>query len=681
MLTRVIISIVIGFIISFVIIIPLNSHRQFATILKNPTYIVNQKDQGITLYDRHGRSFFHFYEAKPKHIIPLSNIPPITQHAIIAIEDQTFYQHLGLSPRGIIRSLKANTQAGKIVYGGSTITQQVVKNTLLTPQKSWLRKYKEAFLALELELRYSKQQILEMYFNTAYFGEGAFGIEEAAQTYFQISAKDLNLAQSALLAGLLTQPSLLSPLSYDPNAAFNRQKIVLQNMAEQGYITLAEKEGALQEKLVFNPEPIARSAAAPHFALYVRDQLIQEFGEPYVIRSGLRVTTTLDLDIQAQAQEAITSQVAALKTRGAGNGAAVVIDPLSHEILAMVGSTSWYDPKWGKANMAISPRQTGSAFKPIVYAAAFEKQLITPATILLDIPTTFGANYRPQDYDGKSRGPVTVRRALANSLNVPAVAVMQKAGVTAVTQLAKALSITSLSQAQDHNLALALGAGEISLLELTNSYSTFAAVGNHLPAQAIISITDKQEQAVAMAKATPAQKVSPATAFLISSILSDNTARAEIFGRTLTISRPAAVKTGTSQNYRDAWTVGYTPQLAVGVWIGNNDNTPMQALAGALGAAPAWKNIMETTLTNHAILAFEPPQNIQKVTLCRRLNPTPQTGEETPPPTVARYQEYFLAGSSPKNRCGQYIEPQATPKAPEIVQNLTPISNDAVTLH
>ncbi|MBI3255620.1 MAG: penicillin-binding protein [Candidatus Andersenbacteria bacterium] len=516
-----------------------------------------------------------------------------------------------------------------------------------------------------------------MYFNTAYFGEGAFGIEEAAQTYFQVPAKDLTLAQSALLSGLLTQPSLLSPLSYDPQAAFTRQRIVLQNMAEQGHITLKQKEVALKEPLTFNPSPPARSYAAPHFALYIRDQLIKEFGEPYVIRSGLRVTTTLDLDIQAQAEQAIATQVAALKKRGAGNGAAIVIDPITHQILAMVGSKGWYEETWGKANMATSPRQTGSAFKPLVYATAFEQGLITPATVLLDVPTTFGTDYRPQDYDGKSRGPVTVRRALANSLNVPAVATMQKVGVKAVAEFAKALSVTSLSEANDYNLALALGAGEISLLELTNSYATFAADGLHLPAQAILSVTNKQDKTLDAFAAVAEQKISPGTAFLISSILSDNSARAEIFGRSLTISRPAAVKTGTSQNYRDAWTVGYTPQLAVGIWIGNNDNTPMQALAGALGAAPAWKNIMEANLKNQPVIAFEPPNTIEQITLCRRLNPSP-TPEQTAPPSFTTYKEYFLAGTAPKNRCA------SAPRMPnpEIVRTISgPISNGVTTLH
>lgn len=668
MVTRIIVSIIIGSIISAVIIVPLNSHRQFKNILQSPTYIINQKNQGITLYDRHGRSFFHFYEAKPKRIVPLTEIPKTTRQAVIAIEDQTFYQHLGISPRGIIRSIKANSQAGKIMYGGSTITQQVVKNTLLTPKKSWLRKYKEAFLAIELEARYSKEKILEMYFNTAYFGEGAFGIEEAAHTYFQVPAKELTLAQSALLAGLLTQPSLLSPLSYDPKAALLRQRIVLQNMAEQGYITLAEKEAALKEQLAFNPTPVARSHAAPHFALYVRDQLIKEFGEQYVVRAGLRVTTTLDLDIQAQAEQAIASQVQNLKRRGAGNGAAVVIDPKNHEIIAMVGSHNWFDTTWGKANMATSPRQTGSAFKPLVYATAFEKGLITPATVVMDVPTTFGTNYRPQDYDGKSRGAVTIRRALANSLNVPAVAIMQKVGVKAVAQLAQALSITSLSETHDYNLALALGAGEISLLELTNSYATLAASGLHQPAQSIISISDKQEKKVKQESQQATQVVSPETAFLVSSILSDNQARAEIFGKSLTISRPAAVKTGTSQQYRDAWTIGYTPQLAVGIWIGNNDNKPMQALAGALGAAPAWKQIMETVLHDKTTVAFEAPPSIEQVTLCRRLNPSPQPDHATPPPVIT-YQEYFLAGTAPPNRC--YKAPRAA--QPEIVQHQTAI--------
>ncbi len=661
MVARIAISAVIGIMLAVIIVIPLNAHYKYSSILASPTAIINQKDTGITLLDRHGHPFFHFYQARSKKIISVSQVPLLMQQAIIAIEDQTFYQHAGISPRGIIRAAWANIQGGKILYGGSTLTQQIIKNTLLHSQKSWLRKYQEAYLAMELEARYDKAQIMEMYMNTAYFGEGAFGVEEAAQTYFNKGASELTLGEESLLAGLLTEPSLLSPLSHDPKQAMLRQHIVLQKMVEMGFIKPEEKQAAQAEPLAFNQEPIFRNEAAPHFALYVRDLLNATFGENYIARSGLKVTTTIDLDIQRQAETALQEQLEKLKYRGASNGAVVVIDPATHEILAMVGSRDWFTEGFGKFNMAISPRQTGSAFKPIVYAAGFEQGAITPATILLDTPTTFGKDYRPADYDGKSRGPVTVRRALANSLNVPAVSVMQKVGVRTVAALAKSVGITSLSESQDYNLALALGAGEVSLTQLTNAYATLAANGQYLPAQAILGLSDKQDKPVPIFHSQPEQAISREATFLISSILSDNFARAEIFGRSLTISRPAAVKTGTSQNYRDAWTLGYTPQLTVGVWIGNNDNRPMNSLAGAMGAAPVWKNLMEKLLISQPIVAFEQPATITQASLCT----AKQTENEI---RLLSYKEYFVAGTEPRWRCPKIFPSPSTAPNPEVAQ-------------
>lgn len=649
--TRVFISIIAGCLLAGATVIPLNAYNQYKQILTSPTAIINRKDTGIVLADRQGRSFFHFYEAKSRRLIPLTEVPLITQQAIIAIEDETFYSHWGISPQGIVRSMIKNIQAGRVIYGGSTITQQVIKNSLLTPKKSWLRKYQEAFLAFVLEKRYSKQQILEMYVNSAYFGEGAFGIEEATQTYFGKRASELTLSESALLAGLLTSPSTLSPLSHEGKDAKTRQSLVLENMRELGFITAKQKQTALKEKLAYSQAGVARNAAAPHFALLVRDELIKTYGEEALARAGIKVVTTLDLDIQTQAETALVSQLETLKVRGANNGAVVIIDPTTHEVMAMVGSKNWFSMPYGKVNMAVSPRQPGSSFKPIVYAAGFDTQNITPATTLSDVPTTFGTNYRPADYDGKYRGPVAVRRALANSLNIPAVQVMQKVGVRAAIHIAEQFGITSLGDPNEQNLALALGAGEVSLLEMTNAYATLSDQGQFLPSQTILSITDKRGQAVDIEKPTPKEAVSPETAFLISSILSDNKARAEIFGNTLTISRPAAVKTGTSQSYRDAWTIGYTPQLTVGVWIGNNDNQAMDKLAGALGAAPVWKNLMEKLLEGKPTLSFAQPSNITTATLCWH------TTDENKNDIYHAAQEYFVTGTQPLRSCQKKIQP------------------------
>jgi membrane peptidoglycan carboxypeptidase len=457
--------------------IPIFTYLYFAKDLHTRESIMNRNDTGLLLTDRHGTPFFSFYEARDKTNIPLHKIPVHVQQAVISAEDKEFYHHPGFSLRGIIRSLYLDIVKKDVAFGGSTITQQLVKNSLLHPQKSFLRKYQEIVLAQEIERKFSKEDILEMYLNSAYFGEGSFGIEEAALAYFGKHAESLTLSEAAMLAGILPSPSRMSPISGDKEEAFERQHLVLDAMVSLHYLSQEEAERATKLQLVFHPIRDRLNARAPHFALMVRQELVDAFGEERVSRSGFTVRTTLDLAWQTFAEQTVKTQVAKLAGQNVSNGAAVVIDPKNGEIRAFVGSVDWYNKDFGKVNIPTSLRPPGSAFKPIIYAAAMEKKIITPATVLHDRPTKFAGNYKPEDYDKKTRGNVLVRRALANSLNIPAVEIMTKLGVENALAKAKAFGITTLQDPSQYGLSLVLGAGEVKLLELTNAYGAFANKG------------------------------------------------------------------------------------------------------------------------------------------------------------------------------------------------------------
>jgi 1A family penicillin-binding protein len=633
------------------IIIPPATYLYFAKDLKNKESVMNRQETGLVLLDRDGNKFYALDQAKSISYVPISEIPIAAQDAIIASEDKNFYTNAGFSIRGMLRAFVVNIFAGRVVEGGSTITQQLAKNAFLSSSRNVIRKYQELVLATELNRRFSKEDVLEMYLNSVYFGEGAFGIENAAQAYFGISTKELDLAQSALLIGLLPAPSVYSPLSNPPDKALTRQKVVLQEMVESGMITQDQADQAANEKLQYNPQVRTENTLAPHFAYYVRDQLIKEYGEERVIRDGFTVTTTLNRNLQEYAESSVKTQVTRLTYNEVSNAAVVALDPKNGQILTMVGSYDWNDPDFGQTNMAVTSRQPGSSFKPIIYARAIEDKLITPATILHDVKTTFSGGYEPHDYDRRYRGDVTVRRALATSLNIPAVEVMEKVGVEHGIDQAKKLGIDTLDANHNYGLSLVLGTGEVPLLEMTNAYATFADEGLYHKTTGIISITDKYGKNVPIQTTTfiwfnpltwfagnysnGKQVVSKETAFLISSILSDNAARSEIFGGALSIGRPAAVKTGTTEDYRDALTIGYTPSLVVGVWVGNNDNMPMDNIAGSLGAAPIWRNVMESYLMGTPIEQFTKPNFVISQTVC------PYGG-------IAGYTEYFIAGTQPE---------------------------------
>lgn len=630
----------------------------FASTLASKDSIMNRNKTGVTLLDRNGKPFYEFYNAHSTTYVPLSSIAPIAQKAVIASEDKDFYKEPGFSVNGILRAVYTNLVPGGGGSGGSTITQQLVKNALLSQEQTLLRKYQEIILSVEIERRYTKDQILEMYLNSVYFGEGAFGIEDAARTYFGIPAKDLNLAQASMLIGLLPAPSAYSPISGNAQYAKQRQKYVLGRMQTDGDISQADNDTAYAQALTYQAPKADTNTAAPHFALMVKQALIDKYGEEQIARSGYQVKTTLNLDWQAQAQSVLAAQVSKLQYSKVSNGAVVALDPKTGEVLALVGSVDWNNDQFGKVNMATTTRQPGSSFKPIVYATGIEERDLTPATIFDDKLTDFGG-YEPHNYTGYFYGNVTARFALANSLNIPAVLALQKVGIQPVLTEAKALGISTLTDtAAQYGLPLALGSGQVRLTELTDAYATFANSGQYNPVQTILSISDKNNNVIYTSHPQPRTALSTQTSFIISSMLSDNAARSTTFGSSLNLSggRTAAVKTGTTEDYRDALTVGYTPSLVIGVWMGNNDNTPMTSIAGSVGSAPIWKQLMQSFLGGTPNESFAQPDGVVSLQVCRGTEAiAPTTGTNT-------YSEYFRASNVPSAHCNATPKEQPKPQ-------------------
>ncbi len=644
--------------ITIVIFIPVFTYVYFAKDLTSKDSIMNRNNTGIVLLDRNGEAFFEFYNAHYRKFVPLKDIPDSVKNSVIVAEDKDFYNHPGFSLQALAAALVANIKEQDLSYGGSTITQQLVKSSLLTPRKSIIRKAQELVLSQEIERRFSKDEILEMYLNSVYFGEGAFGIESAANSFFGKSAKELNLGEASLLAGLLSAPSIYSPISGDVQKGLRRQEYVLSEMVQAKYITQEEKEKAKKTKLSYVRKSNSISNLAPHFALMVREQLVKEYGEERVARSGFKIYTTIDLKWQRKIIPIVEEQVQSLEGSGATNASVVVVDSKTGEIRSLIGSRDWFNEEFGKVNMADTPRQPGSSFKPVVYALAMEQGIITPATTLKDQRVTFAGNYKPENYDKRFRGQVLVRRALANSLNVPAVQVQQMVGVSDTLNFSRNLGLTTLGEESDYGLSLVLGTAGVKLTELTNVYATFANKGKYHPVTTISKIEDKSGNIVYQKKEDGEQKISKQTAFLISSILSDNKARAEVFGKALTISRPAAVKTGTTEDYKDALTVGYTPQLAVGVWVGDNNNKPMNKIAGSLGAAPIWRRVMETVHTDMPVVPFEIPEGVKQISVC--------SGNGLLVRSNGGYgiiKEFFVEGTEPHRYCSAPRPPAASGSA------------------
>ncbi len=617
----------------------------------------------IRITDRYGRLLYDLIADEGGRHMPVSiqDIPVELINATIATEDSTFYENPGVDLRAILRALWINLQGGETLSGGSTITQQVARNLLLESgereQRTLRRKLRESLLAWQLARHLSKDEILTLYLNHMYYGAMSYGVEAAAQTYFGKSVTDLDLAESALLAGLPQAPAHYNPLT-DLDKAKKRQQVVLELMEKQGYISAEARALASREKLVFvaSPYPIE----APHFVLMIRDELGEWVADEVLYRAGgLTVRTTLDLDWQHHAERIIQSQLNALNQAdadspgaGIGNAALVAVDPQTGEILAMVGSPDYFDPTtYGAINMALSPRQPGSAFKPLVYTAAMDpdgEQPLTAATMILDVYTAFvthdGYAYAPLNFDHQEHGPVSLRQALGSSLNIPAVRVLDEVGLEPVIELARQLGITTFGDLDHYDLSLALGGGEVRLLELTAAYAAFANAGQFVSPVAILSIEDSHGRSYYTPSPLEArQVVDPRVAWLITDILSDDDARSIGFGynSVLQVGRQAAVKTGTTTDFRDNWTIGFLPDLAVGVWVGNADSKPMFNVTGLSGAAPIWHQFIRTVTSGVAEEAFVQPEGLIRQEICALSGLLPSEA------CTYRRFEWFIPGTEP----------------------------------
>lgn len=574
--------------------------------------------QTTRIYDRRGALLAELWEDGRRTWVGLDRISPHLINATIATEDATFYSNVGVDPARIFGAALRNAQEGQVVSGASTITMQLARNLFLGPDQRYSqtmdRKMLEAGLAQELTALFNKDELLEMYLNLLNYGHLAYGPEAASRVYFGKSAAELTLPEAALLAGIPQQPANLDPFRDFP-AAKARQRVVLDLMVRHGYLSPEEADAAYAEPLALNPDPDRRILLAPHFVFYVQDVLDARLGQGTAVRGGLTVTTTLDLRLQDLAQETVARTVATLGPKhDLTNAALVALRPFSGEVLAMVGSADFQDERIsGQVNVARSPRQPGSAIKPLLYALALHENLISPATVLWDIPVVYdlgsGLQYKPANYDGKFHGPVTVRTALANSYNIPAVKLLDAVTVERLLQRAEAFGIRSLDRGSAwYGLSLTLGGGEVTLLELTAAYAALASEGRQVAAEPILAVVDSRGRPITLAhrpSGEPLQAVSPAAAFLVTDILADNKARTPMFGANspLRLSRPAAAKTGTTDDWRDNWTLGYTRFLVTGVWAGNADGRPMKKVSGVAGAGPIWHDFMEGVLADPALLA------------------------------------------------------------------------------
>jgi penicillin-binding protein 1C len=672
------VALVVGIVLMFFIFL------WFSRDLPSPGKLIEaQSDNSTRIYDRNGIPLYSVYENVNRSYVKLDKIPKTLQNATIATEDKDFYKNQGFSVTGYIRGLILNPILHQTLAGGSTITQQLVKNVLLGSERTIPRKVKELVLSIQVDKKYSKDQILEMYLNDVPYGGSSIGVEAASESYFGKKVNELDLAQSAMLAGLPQAPSVYSP--YTGNKYYiGRTKQVLDAMQRQKYITKTEHDKAYAEVQKFTfAQRDSTSMKAPHFVIYVKQILAQQFGEAAVESGGLQVTTSLDYGIQKQAEDIVKKEVSKLKVYHATNGAAVVTSPKTGEVLAMVGSADYFDTKNdGNFNVALANRQPGSSLKPIMYATAFQKGY-TAATMVMDAKTDFpngsGGTYTPVNYDGKFRGPVQLRYALGNSYNIPAVKMLARTGVKDVMQQGYEMGIQNWNPTPDAmksvGLSLVLGGRETTLLNETTAYGVFANKGVKQDPVTILEVKDNKGHSLYKWKKKNGPKVlSEDIAFIISHILLDNSARTEAFGpySLLNISgKTVSVKTGTTDQKRDNWTIGYTPSFVVGVWVGNNDNTPMnQAIAsGITGASPIWNKIMTIVLKGKKDESPAKPNNVVAVQVDSLGGGMPTSGR----PTRA---EYFVKGTEPTSESAIYKKKDD--KIYFLFRESDPVSTDGV---
>ncbi len=656
--------------------------KSYASDISSPSALMSKKKTGTTILDRNGQILFQGFGAQSNTVLGMNEIPNNLKNATLVAEDPGFYDHPGFSWQGTIRAAITDITHQRKVEGGSTLTQQLIKNSLLTSDKNFQRKYQEILLAMELERHYSKDEIFQMYLNETYYGEGSSGIAAASQTYFHKSAQTLTLGESALLAGLPLGPSRLDP-NYDLPAATGRRDYVLGRMAELGKITSQQAAAAKAQPLALAANPAADPTSlmiypktitirAPHFVFYVLDQLRAKYGDDLVQNGGITVRTTLDLTKQDLAQHTVTTQINKLSNHHVTNGGLVSIEPATGDIVAMVGSTDYNAPGFGNVNVTLSNLQPGSSFKPIAYATAFKKGW-TGATTILDAPFSApsgdGTTYTPLNYDLKFHGTVTLRRALDNSLNIPAVKVLQFAGIPNTLQTAHDLGITTLNDPSRYGLALVLGGGEVRPIDLATVYATLDNGGVKIEPRSILQVTDRYGKDITKADQPKPQAVlDPRIAYMITNIISDDGSRQPEFPANgpLTLSgRPVAAKTGTTNDFRDNWTVGYTPQLVTAVWVGNNDHTPMNNVDGITGAAPIWHDYMQGALSGEPVINFAAPAGITTALVCR-------TDGGLANPWDSGYSEIFMTDALPTKHCASAAPaptpaPSPTPDTPTVI--------------
>lgn len=634
----------------------------FATQVPSPEQLTNRNiAQSTKIYDRNSELLYDIFKNQNRTPVKFTEIPDVLKKATISIEDKDFYKHQGFSVLGIVRSLYELIINRKIEGGGSTLTQQLVKNALLSGERTATRKIKEFILAVQVERAYGKDQILEMYLNEIPYGGTAYGIEAAANLYFGKHAQDLDLAESSLLAGLPQLPSVYSPYGTHPELAKVRQAEVLRRMVEDGYVTKDQAEAAKKEELTYRTAQNEVGFKAPHFVLYVKQKLIEQYGDKLVEQGGLKVTTTLDYKLQEKAEKIMSDEIAKLKDFKVGNGALVVLNPKNGQILAMVGSKDYFATDYdGNVNVTLSLRQPGSATKPITYSAAMQKGY-TAASTLIDVKTEFPGGdqptYIPVNYDGQYHGVVQVRYTLGNSYNIPAVKMLALVGVKNVMDLGYRMGLSTWEPTEENvnsvGLSLTLGGREVRLLDLTSAFGVLANSGMKQDPISILKVTDSKGKDLYEYKDSDGTKIlEEGIAFIISNILADNGARTAAFGSNSILNIPGktvSVKTGTTDEKRDNWTIGFTPSVVVGVWVGNNDNSKMNpAIAsGVTGASPIWQKIMMEALKGKDDEKPSQPDEVSYLDVDGLMGGKPKDGTPT-------RKEYFIKGTEPANISSAY---------------------------
>lgn len=665
-----------------------------------PTNLSSQeKPVSTKLFDRTGKLIYEIYTDQRRSPIKLADLPPYIKWSVISIEDKTFYTNYGFSITGMIRGA-FNTIFRQKLQGGSTLTQQLVKNSLLIPDRTVKRKIREFALTIFVEAIYSKDQILEMYLNQVPYGSTAYGIESASELYFDKPAKNLTLSESSLLAGLLASPTLYSPFGAHPEYAKQRQLEVLRRMVDDKHITQAEADAAYAVPLNYAQ---VKPTQATHFALWIKEQLVEKYGEKVVEQGGLRVTTTLDLDLQNFAQDAVATEVAKLKNQHVGNGAAIATRPKTGEILAMVGSKDYYaTDEDGKVNVILAKRQPGSSIKPLNYALAIRDKKITPSTVLADVPTCFNVVgqpiYCPVNYDGGFHGAVQARFALGNSYNIPAVRVLALNGLDNFVSFAYQMGLTTLTDPNKYGLSLTLGGGEVRPYDMAEAFGVFANQGIKQPLVSILKVEDwkgkvLEENKLSDIELTGERVLDPGVAFLVSHILYDNNARTAAFGPSSYLvvkNHPeVSVKTGTTNDRRDNWTIGYTGDAVVAVWVGNNDNSEMSgAVSGVSGASPIWNRIIKNVLDKAEKGVYDPkedghawplqPDNVVGKSICNITGQLPPNDDGS---GCGLRFEYFLKDNVPTIKDGQRLDLTIDNNSHEIAAHDAPPDQVSVQNH